>query len=91
MIVTDLNGDNMQDVILAGNDHTYDIATGYYDASKSNVMLNTGKGTFNILSPSQSGMAIQGMVQSLLYFKGDTSLVVAGVNRNKVAVYKQRP
>ncbi|HLO58964.1 MAG TPA: VCBS repeat-containing protein [Bacteroidales bacterium] len=91
MIVTDLNGDNMQDVILTGNDHTYDIATGYYDASKSNVMLNTGKGTFNVLSPSQSGMAIKGMVQSLLYFKGDTSLVVAGVNRNKVAVYKQRP
>jgi hypothetical protein len=91
MVVTDLNDDNLPDVIITGNDHTYDVATGYYDASKSNIMLNTGKGTFNVLSPAQTGMAIKGMVNSLLYFKGDTSLVVAGVNREKVAVFKQRP
>jgi hypothetical protein len=90
MIVSDFNSDNLPDIILAGNDHTYDISTGYYDALKGIVMLNSGKGTFNVLSPSQSGMAIQGMVQSLLYFKGDTSIVVAGINRNKVAVFKHK-
>ena len=91
MIVTDFNGDNLPDVLVTGNDHTHDIATGYYDANKGIVMLNTGKGSFNILSPSQSGFAVQGMVESLLYFKGDTSLVVAGINRNKVSVFKKKP
>jgi hypothetical protein len=51
-------------------------------------MLKKGKPSFEILTPSQSGMMLQGMVESLLYFKGDTSLVVAGINRAKVAVFK---
>ncbi len=26
------------DVLLAGNDHTYDISTGYYDANKGIIL-----------------------------------------------------
>ena len=94
MIVEDLNGDNWPDVLVAGNDYTYDVGTGYYDANKGIVLLNTGnklkngKPSFEVLTPSQSGMLLQGMVESLLYFKGDTSLVVAGINRAKVAVFE---
>jgi hypothetical protein len=94
MIVQDFNGDNWPDVLVAGNDYTYDVSTGYYDANKGMVLLNNGsmlkkgKPSFEILTPSQSGMMLQGMVESLLYFKGDTSLVVAGINRAKVAVFK---
>jgi hypothetical protein len=90
MIIQDLNNDQYPDVIISGNDHTFDIATGYYDANKGNVLMNTGKGSFNILSPSQSGLLLNGMVESLLYLKGDTSLVVAGINRNKLKVYRQK-
>jgi len=91
MVVEDFNGDGLSDVLLAGNDHTFDIATGYYDASKGFVLLNNGKAGFTVLKPSQSGFAVKGMVESLLYFKGDTSLVVAGINRGKVVVFKHRP
>jgi len=90
MIVADFNADEFPDILVAGNDHTFDIATGYYDASKGFVLLNDGKGSFNVLQPSQSGFAVKGMVESLLYFEGDTSLVVAGVNREKVEVFKKR-
>jgi hypothetical protein len=94
MIVQDLNGDNYPDVIIGGNDYTYDLATGYFDANKGIVLLNKGKNqekgkpVFDILQPSQSGMLLQGMVESLLYFKGDTSLFVAGFNRAKATVFE---
>jgi len=90
MIVQDLNGDNFPDVIVTGNDHTYDIATGYYDANKGMVMLNNGNGSFQVLPPAKSGLMLHGMVESLLYFQQD-SLVVAGINRSNVAVYKLKP
>ncbi len=93
MIVVDLNGDNYPDVVVAGNDHTYDVSTGNYDANKGIVLINKGKGrvpgtpSFDLLTPSKSGLLLNGMVTSLLYLKGDTSLVVAGINRDKAVVY----
>jgi hypothetical protein len=90
MIVRDFNGDNYPDVLLAGNDYTYDISTGYYDANKGIVLLSRGKDqSFDVLMPSRSGLLLQGMVQSLQYFQGDTSLIVAGINRAKAVVYMQ--
>jgi hypothetical protein len=91
MIIRDLNGDNYPDVLLGGNDHTYDVSTGYYDANKGMVLLSKGeRQSFDILPPSQSGILLQGMVESLLFFEGDTSLVVAGINRGKAVVYKYK-
>jgi hypothetical protein len=88
-IIHDFNGDGYPDVLMGGNDHTYDISTGYYDANKGFVLLNKGgrKG-FDILPPSRSGILLNGMVESLLWFDGDTSLVVAGINRSEVLTYK---
>ncbi len=92
----DLNGDGYKDEILTGNDYSFDVSTGYYDANKGLVLINRGgnkvqgKPSFDLLEPSQSGLMIEGMVGSLLYFKGDTSLVVAGLNRSGVKVFEHR-
>jgi len=89
MIVKDLNNDDLPDVIVAGNDYTYDISTGYYDALKGIVLLSKGSDrSFDVLPPSESGMFFQGMVESLLWLDGDTSLLVAGINRGNVKVYR---
>ena len=94
IIVQDLNGDGYPDVILGGNDYTYDVPFGNMDANKGIVLLNKGKNqvkgqpVFDVLTPSQSGLLLQGMVESLLYFKGDTSLVVTGFNRSKASVFE---
>jgi enediyne biosynthesis protein E4 len=94
VIVQDFNGDGWPDVLLGGNDYSYDVSTGYYDSNKGMLLLNKGKNQvignplFDVLSPSQSGILLQGMVESLLYFKGDTSLIVAGFNRAKATVFE---
>jgi hypothetical protein len=91
VIIRDLNGDDYPDVLLGGNDYTYDVSTGNYDANKGMVLLNRGENqSFEILAPSQSGILLQGMLESLLYFEGDTSLVVAGFNRSEVAVFEHQ-
>ncbi len=96
IIAEDINGDGYPDVLIGGNDYTYDAATGYYDANKGLVLLNKcmnqqkGKPSFDVLTPSQSGLLLQGMVESLLYLRGDTSLVIAGINRAQVSVFEQR-
>jgi len=88
-IVRDLNGDGFPDVILGGNDHTYDVSTGYYDANKGFVLMSRGKEQrFDVLAPAQNGLLLNGMVESLLLLDGDNPLVVAGINREKVVVYK---
>lgn len=88
-IVCDFNNDNYPDVLLAGNDHTYDISTGYYDANKGIILLSKDDRPLSDLkTPSQSGLLLNGMVESLLYFDGDTSLIIAGFNRDKVEVFK---
>jgi len=88
-IVQDFNADGYPDVLVAGNDYTYDVSTGYFDANKGLVLLNNGKGSFEVLTPSESGLFLQGMIESLLYLAGDTSFIVAGINRARVAVFKQ--
>jgi hypothetical protein len=90
MIVKDLNGDKYPDIIAGGNDHTYDISTGYYDALKGIVLLSDGSHSFKALAPSQSGLLLNGMVESLLYLDDDTSLVIGGINRRKAVVYSVR-
>jgi hypothetical protein len=97
MIVDDLNGDKFPDVILGGNDYSWDVPTGYFDANKGIVMMNNGKNrkgdepTFTVLEPSQTGLLLQGMVESMLLLKGDTTLVMAGFNRADARVYMIDP
>jgi hypothetical protein len=89
MVVQDLNNDKFPDVIAGGNDYTYDVSTGYYDALKGIVLLSKGESqSFDVLPPDKSGLLLQGMVESLLYFDGDTSLIVAGMNRASTVVFR---
>jgi len=93
-IIRDLNNDSRPDILAAGNDYTYDLSTGYFDANKGIVLLNSGdnaedvESSFEVIKPSRSGFLLKGMVESLLWLNGDTSLVVAGINRSKAVVFK---
>ncbi len=88
MLVHDFNGDKISDVLVTGNDHSYDVSTGYYDANKGLILLGTGSAGFIAMPPSKSGLIINGQVESLLLFEGDTSFVMAGINRKKLEVFR---
>ena len=91
MVVTDVNRDSFPDVIIGGNDYSYDVSTGYYDACKGFVLISQGKKqSFEILTPSESGILLKGMAGSLLCIEGDTTLVIAGFNRAKTSVFKMK-
>lgn len=88
-VVHDFNDDGYVDVLLGGNDHTYDATTGYYDANKGMLLLSKGsEQSFEILPPSKSGILLNGMLESLLYLEGDTPLIIGGINRRQAVVYK---
>ncbi len=91
-LVRDFNNDGIPDVLLAGNDHTYDISTGYYDALKGLVLLSRdGKPLAEVLEPSETGIVLSGMLESLLWMDdplGGEPMIIAGFNRDSAAVYR---
>jgi hypothetical protein len=90
-IVQDFNQDGIPDVLLTGNDHTYDISTGYYDASKGLILMSSNNTPLSeVFTPSQSGLVIHGMVESLLYVEGDSPLIMAGINRDSIVTFSLR-
>ncbi len=88
VLVQDLNGDKIPDLVVAGNDYRYDVSTGNYDANKGLVLIGDGKGGFAVQSPAESGLLICGMVESLVYFDGENPLLVAGINRKPACIYR---
>ena len=87
-IVRDFNGDNIPDIILAGNDYTYEVSTGYYDANKGLILMSKdGKPLRDLQTPAQTGMLLTGMVESMLWFDGDKPFLVVGFNRKKVETF----
>lgn len=93
-LVEDFNDDNYPDILLGGNDYSWEVATGVYDANKGFLLLNMGEKRkadsfpFEILTPAQSGILLDGMLQSLLYLEGESKLILAGFNRNKAKTYR---
>lgn len=88
ILIRDFNGDKKPDLFLAGNDHSFDVSTGFFDANRGIVLLNQGARIYQTLLPSVSGLGLRGQVGSLEYFDGTPSLLVIGINREPVQVYE---
>jgi enediyne biosynthesis protein E4 len=86
ILVKDFNFDGYDDALLGGNDFSFDVSTGYYNANKGIILLGGDK--VSILHPSKSGILLDGQVESLLYLEGDTTYVVAGINRKEAKVFE---
>jgi len=88
VIIRDLNGDRNPDAILTGNDHTYDVSTGFYDAGKGWVLVSSDKGPLSeLLIPSQSGFMVNGMVESMVLVETERPILIAGVNRGQAVSF----
>ncbi len=66
----DVNGDGKIDLVMAGNKYCFLPQFSRLDASYGHVLLNEGKGKFGAANISQSGFAVQGVVNDLVWLKG---------------------
>lgn len=94
ILAKDITGDGMDDLILAGNEYTWDLTSGYFDANKGIVLVNMtgtkgdGDQTFKLMDPGESGFVVNGMVTSLIWLDGDTPLILIGINRSKAVIFE---
>jgi hypothetical protein len=61
-VVLDANGDKLPDLLLGGNFRENNIQMGRYDADYGTVLLNKGKGEFEVAHPDR---AIKGQVRKI--------------------------
>jgi hypothetical protein len=88
-VVYDINQDGLLDAILAGNDYTFDVSTGYYDANKGLVLLSDqGKPLSKLQTPSESGLLLQGMVESTILIEDVNPMLIVGFNRAQTKAFR---
>jgi len=88
VVARDLDGDGSMDLVLAGNDYSYDVSTGYYDANKGLIMFGEGDRKFRLAKSSETGLLLTGQIEGLLYFE-DKETLVASVNRKGIKVIRK--
>jgi len=77
----DVDADGDLDVIFGGNDYDWRPQFSRLDASKTEVLLNDGKGKFSYLIPDKTGLNIAGQMRDLKAIEvGDETWFVVGVN-----------
>jgi enediyne biosynthesis protein E4 len=80
----DINKDGKKDLILAGNNTTTRIKYGHYSANHGLVLLGDGKGHFEPISPSKTGLNLKGDVRDLVVIKNK---LIVGFNNQAVQVF----
>ncbi len=89
--VSDLNGDGLPDIILAGNFYPNNIQMGRYDADYGTVLINTDKGTFRF--EEIKGVAVKGETRHIkpvqLAGSGQTAFILAR-NDDSLLVIRQK-
>lgn len=90
ILVTDVNNDGNNDMVLAGNEYQSAATINRYDASYGLCLIGNGKGDFEPLSPAVSGLIIDGDVKDLKLIstgkQGRT--LVAAVNNQPLKAFK---
>jgi hypothetical protein len=87
--VSDVDGDNLEDIILGGNLFAVKPQVGRYDAMRGLVLQNQGKARFTAMSSVESGLKIAGEIRHIATLKtsNETALVFIR-NNNTVLLYR---
>lgn len=71
MVVDDIDGDGIKDIVVCGNSYDADVATGNYDATAALFLKGDGKGHFTARLPGFAGLNIRGEARKLVYLKSN--------------------
>lgn len=88
ILVTDVNNDGKDDLIIGGNKFGFLPQFCRIDASYGTVLLNDGKGNFSPLTQAQSGISVRGEVKDIkLLTKGDNKNILVMQNNSYPVMY----
>lgn len=88
IICSDITGDGITDIIIAGNEYQANVMSGRYDASYGLLLTGTGNGQFNPVPPATSGLIIDGDVKDLkLITVAKRKILLAAVNDSKMKAF----
>ena len=69
VLITDLDADGRQDLVVGGNLFTFPPQFGRLDASYGQVLLGDGKGNFKAVDQKRSGLNLKGEVKDIKEIK----------------------
>lgn len=89
IILKDVNGDGLDDLITAGNFFGAEVETVRYDANMGSIAINMGNGDFEVLSQEETGLYLKSDVRDLetIIIKNEEYLIVAS-NNDELKTYK---
>ena len=92
IVCTDVDGDNINDLLLAGNEYQAEVNTGRYDASYGCYLKGAGNGNFSTISPATSGFIVNGDVKDmkLVTTLKNQRLLLVAVNNDSLKVFRMR-
>ncbi|MEM6803925.1 MAG: VCBS repeat-containing protein [Bacteroidota bacterium] len=82
IIYMDMDGDKVEDLLLAGNNYMSEIETTRADAGIGIFLKGLGKGKFEAISNLQSGFFANKDVRALLAFKNQAKTGIFVINNN---------
>ena len=86
IIATDLNDDNLTDIILGENNYSYKPQFGRLDAGFAHLLLGSESG---FMKPERIGTSGQGVVQSIKEITmNDQQYLILGINNERSKIYK---
>jgi hypothetical protein len=91
IVITDVNRDGHNDLVLAGNFYPWRVQLGRSDASAGSVCLGNGKGQFTAFPSARTGLDLTGDVRDLRAVPDHdgSTLLVASRHNDRVSVVKQ--
>ena len=92
ILATDINGDNLPDLITGGNNEETAPYFGTYDAGRGLVLLGKGGANFSPLSAEKSGLNISGQIRDIKKLNLQRTMhLIIGLNDDKALLYKLNP
>ena len=86
IVVDDLNGDGINDLILAGNNYDQETLFGRYDASVGTVLLGDGRGGWITATHEESGLTADGDVRHAVSFNSAAGKKILVLRNNESAL-----
>lgn len=92
IVTDDVNEDGNLDLIISGNSHSNEVVFGFMDASLGLLLLGDGKGSFQPVSPTKSGLFLSGNKRGMgtIFNRSGKALILALSNSDSLTVLEKR-